>query len=148
MTKDRATYRSRSLVEIPGIAICLAERSNMVLRCFQDGLLGHVHKYLGFLVTDPVDMLRGNHDLLAGIPMAGLHNQVTNRPTLVVRDKINDVADRSFAGLDGVAAKSLYALQMNTVACLITRHKMRRRWSLGKTARAPRFDSVPVCLIL
>src|SRR5437867_903940 len=47
-----------SLVEIPGIAICLAERSNMVLRCFQDGFLGHVHKYVGFLVTDPVDMLR------------------------------------------------------------------------------------------
>src|SRR6266513_2866241 len=47
-----------SLVEIPGIAISLAERSNMVLRRFQDGLLGHVHKYLGFLVTDPVDMLR------------------------------------------------------------------------------------------
>ena len=38
--------------------------------------------------------------------MAGLHNQVTNRPTLVVDDKINDVVDRSFAGLDGVAAKS------------------------------------------
>jgi hypothetical protein len=44
--------------------------------------------------------------------MAGLHNQVTNRPTLVVHDKINDVAHRSFAGLDGVAAKSLCALQM------------------------------------
>ena len=41
--------------------------------------------------------------------MAGLHNQVTNRPTLVVHDKIYDVADRSFAGLDGVAAKSLCA---------------------------------------
>ena len=108
----------------------------------------HVHKYLGFLVTDPADMLRRNHDLLAGIPMAGLHNQVTNRPTLVVDDKINDVADRSFAGLDGVAAKSLCALQMNIVACLLTGHKMRRRRSLGKTADAPRFDSVPVCLIL
>ena len=47
-----------SLVEIPGIAIFLAERRNMVLRCFQDGFLAHVHKYLGFLVTDPVDMLR------------------------------------------------------------------------------------------
>src|SRR5436190_21929753 len=52
------TARYTSLVEIPGIAICLAERRNMVLRCFQDGFLGHVHKYLGFLVTDPVDMLR------------------------------------------------------------------------------------------
>src|SRR5437762_1121778 len=80
--------------------------------------------------------------------MAGLHNQVTNRPTLVVHDKINDVADRSFASLDGVAAKSLCALQMNIVACLLTRNKMRRWWSLGKTAHAPRFDSVPVCLIL
>ena len=56
--------------------------------------------------------------------MAGLHNQVTNRPTLVIDDKINDVADRSFAGLDGVAAKSLCALQMKIVACLLTRHKM------------------------
>jgi hypothetical protein len=37
--------------------------------------------------------------------MTGLHKQVTNRPILVVDDKINDVADRSFAGLDGVAAK-------------------------------------------
>jgi hypothetical protein len=54
----RTTKRSRSLVEIPGIAICLAEWRNMVLRCFQDGFLGHVHEYLGFLVTDPIDMLR------------------------------------------------------------------------------------------
>ena len=51
------TARYNSLVEIPGIAIFLAERRNMVLRCFQDGFLAHVHKYLGFLVTDPVDML-------------------------------------------------------------------------------------------
>src|SRR6266480_6395893 len=52
------TARYNLLVEIPGVAIFLAERRNMVLRCFQDGFLGHVHKYLGFLVTDPVDMLR------------------------------------------------------------------------------------------
>ena len=52
------TARYNSLVEIPGIAICLGERRNMVLRCFQDGFLGHVHTYLGFLVTDAVDMLR------------------------------------------------------------------------------------------
>ena len=52
MTKDPTTKRSRSLVEIPGIAICLAERRNMVLRCFQDGFLGHVHEYLGFLVKE------------------------------------------------------------------------------------------------
>src|SRR6266487_5883461 len=142
MSKDRSTYRSRSLVEIPGIAICLAEWRKMVLRCFQDGFLTHVHKYLGFLVTDPVDMLRRNHNLLVGIPMAGLHNQMTNRPTLVVHDKINDVADRSFAGLDRIAAKSLCALQMKIVACLLTRHEVRRR-SLGKTARAPRFAPVP-----
>jgi hypothetical protein len=35
--------------------------------------------------------------------MAGLHNQVTNRPTRVVHDKINDVADRSSARFDGIA---------------------------------------------
>jgi hypothetical protein len=51
------TARYNSLVEIPGIAIFLAERRNVVLRCFQDGFLGHFHKYLRFLVTDPVDML-------------------------------------------------------------------------------------------
>src|SRR5438309_10489962 len=144
----RELHVINSLVEIPAIAIFLAEWRNMVLRCFQDGFLTHVHKYLGFLVTDPVDMLRRNHDLLVGKPMAGLHNQMTNCPTLVVHDKIYDMADRSFAGLDGVAAKRLCALQMNIVACLLTRHKMRRRWSLGKTAHAPPFDSVPVCLIL
>src|SRR6266481_9106213 len=80
--------------------------------------------------------------------MAGLHNQVTNRPTLVVHDKINDVADRSFAGLDGVAAKSLCALQMKIVACSLTRHKMRRRRSLGETADAPRFASTIVLLCI
>src|SRR4030095_3158915 len=74
--------------------------------------------------------------------MAGLHNQVTNRPTLVVYDKINDVPDRSFAGLDGVAAKSLCALQMKIVACSFPRQKMRRRRSLGETAHAPRFAPV------
>ena len=46
------------LVEIAPIAILLAERRNMVLRRFQDGFLAHVHKYLGFLITDPVDVLR------------------------------------------------------------------------------------------
>src|SRR5207253_4359497 len=138
----RELHVINSLVEIPAIAIFLAERRNMVLRCFQDGFLGHVHKYLGFLITDPVDILRRNHDLLVGIPMASLNNQVTNRPTLVVDDKINDVADRSFAGLDGVAAKSLCALQMKIVACLLTRHELRRWRSLGKTAHTPRFDSV------
>src|SRR4026207_1044414 len=80
--------------------------------------------------------------------MAGLYNQVTNRPTLVIHDKINDVADRSFAGLDGVAAKSLCALQMKIVACLLTWHKWRRRRRLGKTVHAPRFEPVPVRLIL
>ena len=54
----RTTKHSRSLVEIRVSPICLAERRNMVLRCFQNGFLGHVHEYLGFLVTDPVDMLR------------------------------------------------------------------------------------------
>src|SRR5260370_25314803 len=80
--------------------------------------------------------------------MPGLHNQVANRPTLVVHDKINDVADRPFAGLDGVAAKSLCALQMKIVACLLTRHKMQRRWSLRKTARPPRFASTIILLYI
>src|SRR5256886_17107345 len=80
--------------------------------------------------------------------MAGLHNQVTNLPTLVVDDKINDVADRSFAGLDGVAAKSLCALQMKIVGCFLTRHKMRRWWGLGKTAHAPHFESTIILLFI
>src|SRR6266513_4169793 len=80
--------------------------------------------------------------------MASLNNQVTNRPTVVVDDKINDVADRSFAGLDGVAAKSLCALQMKIVACFLTRHKMRRRRRLGKTAHAPRFESTIILLFI
>src|SRR5882762_25195 len=146
--KNLFAHCYNSLVEIPGIAIGLAEWRNMVLRCIQDGFLTHVHKYLGFLVTDPVDMLRRNRDLLVGIPMAGLHNQMTNRPIVVVHDKIYDVADRSFAGLDGVAAKSLCALQMNIVACLLTRHKMRRRWSLGKTSDAPRVASTIILLLI
>src|SRR2546428_6983297 len=78
--------------------------------------------------------------------MTGLHNQVTNRPTVVVHDKINDMADHPFAGLDGVAAKSLCALQMKIVACLLTRNKMQRRWSLGKNPPAPRFDSTIIIL--
>ena len=45
--------------------------------------------------------------------MAGLNNQVTKRIIVVVDDKINDVADRSFAGLDAVAAQSLCASQMD-----------------------------------
>src|SRR6266446_9521859 len=80
--------------------------------------------------------------------MAGLNNQVTNRPTLLVDDKINDMADRSFAGLDGVAAKSLCALQMKIVACLLTRHKMQRWWSLGKTTHAPRSASTIILLYI
>src|SRR4030095_13124619 len=36
----------------------------------------------------------------------------------------------------------LCALQMKIVACSFTRHKMRRRRSLGKTAHAPRFAPV------
>src|SRR4029077_5429908 len=80
--------------------------------------------------------------------MAGLHHQVTNRPTLVVDDKINDMADRSFAGLDEIAAKSLCALQMKIVACLLTGRKMRRGWSLGKTVDDPAIDCTIILLVV
>ena len=68
--------------------------------------------------------------------MAGRHNQLTNRPTLVVDDKIIDVADGSIAGLNGGRSQPA-CLQMKIVACTLTCHKMRRWWSLGKIPHAP-----------
>src|ERR1017187_2134516 len=98
-----------------------------------------------------VNMFRRNHDLLAGKPVAGLDDQVTNRPTLVVHYGVSDMADRSSASLDVVAAKTLCASQMRIVAIvgvpapdgLLTRHKRRRR-NHGKNTRAPHATSVPV----
>ncbi len=86
--------------------------------------------------------------------MAGLDDQVTYCPALVVHYKVFDVADRSVAGLNliaakvAVAAKSLRASQMRiaatvevaTPACLLTRLEI-RRW---KTTHAPHSLSVPV----
>jgi len=63
-------------------------------------------------------------------------------------DKINDWPIAPSLVWDGVAAKSLCALQMKIVACLLTRHKMRRRWSLGKNAHAPRIDSTIILLFI
>ena len=66
--------------------------------------------------------------------MAGLDDQVTYCPVLVVHYKVIDVADRSVAGLNLIAAKSLRASQMRiaatvevaTPACLLTRLEIRR----------------------
>ena len=71
----------------------------MVFRRLHDGFLGHVDRYVGILITDTPDMLRRDRDLLAGKPMAGLNDELTNRPVFIIDDKINDVAQfllRSF----------------------------------------------------
>jgi hypothetical protein len=86
------------------IVICYTSRRQVVFRCLHHGFLGHVHRYVGILITDTPDTLRGNRDLLAGKPMAGLNDELTNRPIFIIDDKIDDVANFSFAGLDMVAA--------------------------------------------
>ena len=59
----------------------------------------------------------GNHNLLAGKPrVAGLDDQVTNRPTLVVHHKTSNMTNRFFAGLKVIASDGVRAPQMRIVS--------------------------------
>jgi hypothetical protein len=79
----------------------------VVFRCLQDGFLGQLYKYLGLLVADALNLFRRDHDLLARKPMAGLDDEVTDGPSLVIDDEIDDVANGSVAGLDMISVQSL-----------------------------------------
>jgi len=82
-----------------------------------------------------------NHDLPAGKPMAGLDDQVTYCPALVVHYKVIDVADRSVAGLNliaakvAVAAKSLRASQMGIAVTVEVATPARSHSVLGRSFR-------------
>ena len=75
------------------VSICRADRSQMVCGTLLDGFLGQIHEHRGFLVTDPVHLARRYLHFLAGKPVPGFDDQLTNRPALGVHHKIADVAD-------------------------------------------------------
>ena len=91
----------------------------MVLRCLPNRFPARIHKHLGFPITDAVNLLRWNDDLLAGKPMASFDDQETNSPALVIHHKVSDVADCSFASFDVVAVQSLCASQIRIAAALV-----------------------------
>jgi len=121
----------------------------MVLRCLPNRFPARIHKHLGFPITDAVNLLRWNDDLLAGKPMAGFDDQETNCPALGIHYKISDVADSSFTGFDVVALQSQCASEVRIAAALVgvtirAHPTNRREIRLRKSAHAPHSASDPV----
>jgi hypothetical protein len=56
--------------------------SQMMRGILLDGFLGQIHEHRGFLVTDPVHLARRYLHFLAGKPVPGFDDQLTNRPAL------------------------------------------------------------------
>src|ERR1035441_9630563 len=90
-----------------------ADWSQMVCGTLLNDFHGHIHEYRGVRITDPGHLARRYLHFLAGKPVAGFDDQVTNRPALGVYHKIADVADDSVVFLEMVAAHRLRASQMH-----------------------------------
>ena len=116
------------------------DRSQLVCGTLLDGFAGQIHKYGGFVVTNPVNLAGRYLHFLAGKPVAGFDDQLTNGPALGVHHKITDVADYPVAGLDVVAVHGLRAPQMGirafvgTATCSgrLTRKRFGATSAIGK----------------
>src|ERR1035437_9931324 len=93
-------------------SIDCTDRSQMVRGTLLDGFLGQIHEHRGVRVTDPVHLARRYLHFLAGKPVPGFDDQLTNLPALGVHHKIADMADHPVARLEVVAAHGLRASQM------------------------------------
>ena len=58
------------------------DRSQMVCGTLLDGFLGQLHEHRGVLVTDPVNFADRNQHLVAGEPVPGFDDELTDGPTL------------------------------------------------------------------
>src|ERR1035437_900594 len=126
--------------------------SQKVCGTLLDGFAGQVHEHRGLLVTNPVNLARRYLHLFAGKPVAGLDDQLTNRPALVVHHKIADVADRPITCLEVVAVHGLrvpqmspgtFGLRANRTGCFA---QERFGWQLQdrKAAHTPQRITLPV----
>ena len=77
-----------------------------------DSITGQIHEYCGFFVTYPEDFARGYSHFFSRKPVAGLDDQLANSPTLVIDQKIADVAKQSVVGLEVIAVHRLGAARM------------------------------------
>jgi len=78
----------------------------MVFRLIQDRFLRQRHKYLRFLVADPLDMPRRDRDLLPRKPVPRLDQHIGDSPVLVIHDKIRHVPDLVVTHLDVIALQA------------------------------------------
>src|ERR1043165_7424820 len=63
------------------------EKSRVMRRTLLDGFLGQIHEHCGVRITDAVHHARRYLHFLAGKPVPGLDDELTNRPALVVRSE-------------------------------------------------------------
>src|ERR1039458_981003 len=117
-----------------------------------DAFLRQVHEHLGFIPTDPVNLVHRYLHFFPGKPMTGLDDHLANRPALGVHHKIADVADHPVARLEVVAVHGLRAPQMRigtfglraTRSGWLTRKRFWRQLQNRKAAHAPQPVTLPV----
>ena len=88
----------------PGLIIPSQQRLLRVFRRLLDGLAGKIDEYFRLAPTDALDPLRRNQDLFPRPPVPCIDDEITNRPRLVIDDKILDVANLAVCGLDVIAS--------------------------------------------
>ena len=89
-----------------------ADQDQLVCGTLLDGLNGQIHEHGGFIIADPVNFACRYPHLFAGKAVAGLDDQLRNRPAQGVHHKITDMADSAITCLDVVAVYGLRAPQM------------------------------------
>ena len=78
-----------------------------------DGFRGQVYEDRGVWITDPVHHAGRYLDFLAGKPVSGFDDQLTNCPALGVHHKVTDVADSPISCLEMITVHGLSTPQMS-----------------------------------
>jgi hypothetical protein len=63
--------------------------------------------------------LRGQEDFFSRQPIAGIRDEITYRPILLVKDELVDVAEVIVESLDGVSCHVFDAAQMGVAALCV-----------------------------
>src|SRR5688500_557928 len=82
-------------------------------------LLGEIQKHGRLLVTDATDRLRGDQDLPAGEPVAGLDNDLGDQPSLAVDREVLNPAHNAARRLNVITCDRARAAEMNIVPLVV-----------------------------
>ena len=96
----------------PDLIIPCQQRFLRVFRRLLDYLARKIDENFPFAPTDALDPLRRNKNFPPRPPVMGVNYEITNRPRLIINDKIRYMANLAVQGLDVMAAHPVSAAQM------------------------------------